>query len=112
METAAKSEAPHESVAQTFRRLADEWQRAVAHHSSSTIRINHPAYKAVIALGPEVVPMLLRDMKDHHSHWFFALGEITGAHPAPPSAAGNVPLLIDYWLRWAKENGYQWAISP
>jgi hypothetical protein len=103
---------PQETVAQSFRRLADEWDQAVAHYSSTTKRNSHSAHKAIIALGPEVVPLLLRDMKDNYTHWFFALHEITGAHPIPASAAGNVPLMVDYWMRWAKENGYQWAISP
>src|SRR5580704_16108720 len=83
---------PQETVAQTFRRLADERDGAVAYHSSSTIRNNHPAYRAIIALGPEVVPLLLRDMEQQHTHWFCALREITGVNPIPPTAAGNVPL--------------------
>jgi hypothetical protein len=99
---------PQESVAQRFRRLADEWHRAVAHHSSSTIRNNHPAYRAIIALGPEVVPLLLRDMENNLTHWFVALREITGAQPIPASSAGNIPLMVDHWLCWAKENGYRW----
>jgi hypothetical protein len=108
MASVTDQKVPQESIAQSFRRLAQEWDRAVAHHSSSTIRNNHPAYRAIIALGPEVVPLLLRDMQDNHTHWFVALREITGANPIPASAAGNVPLMVDYWLRWAEENGHRW----
>ena len=97
-----------ETVEQRFRFLADTWHKAVAHLSSTTKRNSHPAYQEIIKLGPEVVPFLLRDMQDHLTHWFFALSEITGANPIPAAAAGNVPLMVDYWLRWAKENGYQW----
>jgi hypothetical protein len=108
MASVTNKHVPAETVAQSFRRLAGEWHRAVAHHSSSTIRNSHPAYRAIIALGPEVVPLLLRDMEDNHTHWFVALRDITGAHPIPSSAAGNIPLTVEHWLRWAKENGYQW----
>jgi hypothetical protein len=100
--------ASKETVEQRFRFLAEVWHKAVAHLSSTTTRNNHPAYQEIISLGPEVIPFLLKDMQDHLTHWFFALSKITGVNPIPASAAGNVPLMADYWLRWAEENGYRW----
>jgi hypothetical protein len=97
-----------ESVEERFRRLAAAWRRAVAHHSSSTVRNSHPAYQEIISLGTDVVPALLRDMEDNQTHWFFALRQITGADPIPNAAAGNIPAMVEAWLQWAKENGYQW----
>lgn len=99
---------PPETVEQRFHRLANEWQTAVAHHSSTSLRNNHPAYRDIIHLGPEVVPFLLRDLEVNNTHWFSALREITGANPLPESAAGNVPQMVEAWLRWAKDHGYQW----
>jgi hypothetical protein len=99
---------PNETLAEKFGRLAATWRQAVAHHSSTTVRNNHPAYREIIDLGPEVVPLLLRDMEDNHTHWFCALREITGTNPIPPSAAGNILQMIEAWLRWAKDKGYQW----
>ena len=99
---------PPESIAEKFQRLAAAWHKAVAYHSSTTVRNNHPAYREIIRLGPEVVPLLLRDLEDKHTHWFCALREITGADPVPESAAGNIPHMAEAWLRWAKEKGYQW----
>ncbi len=99
---------PKENLEPRFRRLASIWHEAVAHQSSSTLRNNHPAYREIIALGPDVVPLLLRDMQEHHTHWFAALREITGANPVPESVAGNVPQIVDAWLRWAKDQGYDW----
>ncbi|MBI1830418.1 MAG: hypothetical protein HYR84_03095 [Planctomycetes bacterium] len=99
---------PTESLPDRFRRLAAEWRDAVAHLSSTTARNNHPAYREIISLGPEVVPLLLRDLEDNQTHWFCALREITGANPIPESAAGNVPKMAEAWLRWAKDNNYQW----
>ena len=99
---------PTESLAQRFQRLAADWHKAVGYHSSTTVRNHHPAYREVISLGPEVIPLLLRDLEDNHTHWFSALREITGADPIPESAAGNVPKMVDAWLRWAKDNGYRW----
>jgi hypothetical protein len=99
---------PTESIEEKFRRLAAAWEKAIAYHSSTTVRNNHPAYLEIIGLGPAVVPLLLRDMEANHTHWFYALRQITGASPIPPSAAGNIPQMVQAWLCWAKDNGYRW----
>jgi hypothetical protein len=67
----------------------------------------HPAYQEIISLGPDVVPLLLRDMEEHGTHWFIALEKITGAKPYFPGTAGNAPKLVEAWLTWAKENSYR-----
>ena len=63
---------PGESLQQRFQRLADTWHKAVAHHSSSRVRNNHPAYQEIIGLGNSVVPLLLRDLEQTGRHWFWA----------------------------------------
>ena len=88
-----------------FERLAADWQRAVAHQSSSRIRYEHPAYQEIIALGRPVVPLLLRDLETNHRHWFAALQAITGANPVPPEDAGRIDRMTAAWLRWGEENG-------
>jgi hypothetical protein len=93
-----------ETLEQRFRRLAATWQEAVAYQSSTTVRNNHPAYREIIALGPPVVPLLLRDLEENQTHWFCALREITGANPIPESAASNVSAMVAAWLRWARDN--------
>lgn len=95
-----------ESVAARFHRLADAWERATGHLSSMSAASEHPAYQEIVSLGPDVVPFLLRDLGENERHWFIALRKLTGANPVPPSAAGNVPKMIDAWRQWAKENGF------
>lgn len=97
-----------ETLEEKFRRLADTWHQAVAHHSSSRIRNGHPAYLEIISLGEPVIPLLLRDMEANMTHWFCALRMITGAHPISPEHAGNIPKMVLDWLQWAKDHGYQW----
>lgn len=99
---------PAETLEERFRRLAAAWHDAVAYHSSTTVRNNHPAYREIISLGLPVVPLLLRDLEENQTHWFAALREITGADPIPESAAGNIPKMAEAWLRWGKDNGYRW----
>jgi hypothetical protein len=101
-------ETPTETVADRFRRLAAGWHRDTMYLSSMEDAECHPAYQEIIRMGPDVVPLLLRDLGENHTHWFGALEAITGARPVPAADAGKVPRMAEAWLRWAKENGYQW----
>jgi hypothetical protein len=93
-----------ETTAKRFKQLADKWEGDVAYLSS--MGYDHPAYGEIISMGPEIVPLLLRDMEQHHTHWFHALRQITGVNPVPNEASGNIPEMVDYWLKWGRENGY------
>jgi hypothetical protein len=99
---------PVESVEQKFQRLAAVWRAETGHLSSITKMVNHPAYQETIALGPDVVPSLLRDLAKEPEHWFAALRAITGAQPVPPEDRGRVDRMAEAWLRWANEHGYRW----
>ncbi len=97
-----------ETVEERFHRLAASWHEAVAHHSSSRVRYQHPDYLEIIRMGPVVVPLLLRDLPASGRHWFEALKSITGADPVPEADAGNVERMQEAWLRWGREHGYSW----
>ena len=97
-----------ETVEERFRRLAAVWHRETGYLSSMTEAANHPAYQEIIGLGPDVVPFLLRDLEQNHTHWFCALRKITGANPLTESTAGNIPKMAEAWVRWARDNGYRW----
>lgn len=97
-----------ETLEERFRRLAAEWEQATLYLSSMEQASKHPAYQEIISMGPDVVPLLLRDLERKHTHWFIALREITGAQPVPKDAAGNIPKMAQAWLTWAKDNGYSW----
>lgn len=101
----AKEEA---SLEERFRRLAAVWHRETAYLSSMSEASSHPAYQEIIRLGPDVIPLLLRDLEAHHNHWFAALHALTGAEPISTSIRGDVPKMVEAWLCWAKEHGYQW----
>ena len=83
-----------ESVEQKFQRLAAVWRAETGHLSSLTKMVSHPAYQEIIALGPEVVPSLLRDLEREPDHWFAALRAITGAQPVPPEDRGRIEALL------------------
>src|SRR5688572_30130297 len=91
-----------------FQRLASTWQKDIMFLSSSQAREDHPAYRQIIALGAPVLPCLLRDVEERQTHWFGALKAITGADPVPLSHAGNIGLMAEAWLNWARERGMRW----
>lgn len=97
-----------ETLQARFERLANEWHKAVAHLSSSSKRESHPAYQAIIAMGPAVVPSLLGDMEVNRRHWFTALTAITGVNPVAAADTGNILKMIDAWLQWGRTQGYRW----
>jgi len=66
----------------------------------------HPAYRKIIQLGAETIPLILRELKRQPDHWFPALSEITGFNPVSPYAEGKIGLMSDAWIRWGKGKGY------
>ncbi len=86
-----------------FRELVNEWQADVAPLSSTTARVQHPAYRRVIALGPAVVPLLLRELERRPNHWFAALRALTGADPIARADRGHLGPMAEAWIGWGKE---------
>jgi hypothetical protein len=84
------------------------WKRERGPYSSSARLAEHPAYQQIIALGPDVVPLLLRELEREPDHWFRALHALTGADPVPAESRGKVREMAAAWLGWAREQGYHW----
>jgi hypothetical protein len=90
-------------------RLLAKWREETAYLSSSTQITGHPAYQEFTTLGPGALPVLFRDLEQTgDGHLSKALTVLTGAHPVPAEDRGKIRKVADAWLRWAKENGYQW----
>jgi hypothetical protein len=95
-------------VAKKFIRLRDEWKSQRGHESSTTRQVMHPSYQKIIGLGPDAVPLLLRELETDLDAWFWALRAITEEDPVPEEARGNGQAMAQAWLRWAREQGIQW----
>jgi len=93
------------AIEQRFKKLEAEWHRRTALQSSTTRMVNDPSYQEVIAMGWEVVPVILRSLAEKPDHWFYALAKITGDNPIPPEDAGNVPKMTEAWLDWGRRKG-------
>lgn len=88
-----------------FRELAEEWWGAVRFSSSPTVVYEHPAYRAIIDLGPAVVPLLLSDLSEARRPWFVALEELTGEDPVPLDNHSRPGISATCWLDWGHERG-------
>jgi hypothetical protein len=89
-----------------FRRLAEWWNRETKYLSNLNKAYEHPAYRQIIALGPPVIPVLLRHLESDPDWWLGALRELTGADPVPPEHRGNLTKMAADWVAWGRQNGY------
>jgi hypothetical protein len=107
MATSIAQDAAHdEKLRERFNRLVAQWRDETQILSSTTSKAMHPAYQQIIGLGPEALPLILKELSERPSHWFWALKSITGEDPVPPADAGNIRQMAQAWLRWGREHGY------
>src|SRR5262245_52149789 len=99
---------PVESLEQKFQRLATVWRVETASTSSRGDLVAHPAFQEIVDMGPAVIPLLLRELENRGEHWHRALRRITKIDPVAPSDQGNIGKASEAWLRWGREQGYQW----
>lgn len=86
----------------TFKRLAAEWRDETGMFSSISKKTVHSAYRAIIDMGEQVVPLILRDLKERPDHWFMALKTITGADPVPRTANVTFEQAAEAWIAWGR----------
>jgi hypothetical protein len=91
-----------------FDALVEAWLKETRTVSSFRELAEHPAYRAIIGMGTDVVPLILRDLEREPKYWGPALRELTGAQPVPKEHAGKVRQIAADWIAWAKEHGYVW----
>lgn len=89
-----------------FARLAAEWKRDTAHLSSTDQIVEHPAYRAVIGMGTQAIPLILRDLGKSKAPWFWALRGIAGESPVRPEDRGDVDAMTAAWIEWGARRRY------
>lgn len=92
-------------VIEQFEKLAADWKAATSIVSSTGAMTSHPSYQAIIALGPPVLPLLLRDMAREGTHWFEALQAISGEDPVRREDWGKISTMKSSWLQWGHARG-------
>lgn len=100
----ATSEAPRRPPDELFKQLAREWKDGTAATSSLSKVYFHPSYQQIIGLGPDVLPLIFRELRREPDWWFWALSAITGEDPVPADAAGDLRRMTAAWLEWEKRH--------
>jgi hypothetical protein len=96
-----------EALEQQFAQLTAAWKRERGPYSPSARLAEHPAYQQIIALGPAVVPLLLRELEREPDHWFRALYALTGVNPVPEASQGRLLEMAQAWLDWGRTEGFR-----
>jgi hypothetical protein len=91
-----------------FNRLRDKWKSERGPESSTTRLVMHPTYQMIIGMGPQIIPLLLRELEQQVDAWFWALQAITEEDPVPQEHRGNWKEMAKAWLAWGKTHGYKW----
>ncbi len=92
------------NLEQHFMALAEQWRRETGPYSSMSRKINHPAYRKIIAMGEPAIPFILRELRERPAHWFTALRAIAKSPPA--NEGSDLGRATAAWLRWGEERGY------
>lgn len=88
-----------------FNKLAREWRHETELFSSTMEMAMHPAYQAIIGMGPAVLPEIVTELRERSGHWYWALKAISDEDPVPPKDRGNIKKMKKAWLQWALEKG-------
>ena len=77
------------------------------HHLYGLLTTGIPitAFKAIINLGWDAVPFLIRDLEQKKRFWFFALNAITGIRPFDPGDITSYRRMTEAWIHWGKMKG-------
>lgn len=88
-----------------FDRLKKEWIRGTEKSSILSQIVLHPAYQQIIAMGPEVIPLILHSLQRNLDHWFWAL-KILNERCDVAEGATTMQSAAEAWLAWGREKGY------
>ncbi len=89
-----------------FRNLAAKWREETKALSSITAKSIHPCYQAIIAMGPDVIPFIFKELKKDPDDWFWALRYLCNANPVAIEDHGDIEKMTEAWLSWARVHNY------
>ena len=96
---------PKEQVGQ-FNNLMREWKRETEIFSNLSKIVMHPSYQRIMAMGPDVIPLILEDLDKGPAHWFWALHNLVPQGEDPAEGITTISKARCAWLEWGKREGY------
>lgn len=95
-------------IEREFSRLSAEWKSTRRSTSFARDWVSLPAYLEIIGIGPDAMPLILKELETELDHWFVALKSISGEDPVPAASKGNMNEMRNAWLKWGHDKGYTW----
>ena len=92
---------------QHLTRLHSRWHTETRYSSSLEGKKAHSAYRAIVAMGDEAIPLILESLASRPDFLVMALHDITREDPVAPEHHGRVSDIVQDWLRWGTEHGYR-----
>jgi hypothetical protein len=87
------------TIKNAFQKYYHKWDEETEFMSSSDM-FENKNYKEIIALGWDVVPHIIDQLRKKPCHLFVALRCIVGNTPIKPENAGDVPKMAADWINW------------
>lgn len=88
-----------------FRELVTTWRNETMHLSSTTAIVSSFYYYQIIGLGVEVVPLILKELRENGGQWYLALRALTNENPVRAEDNGNIKKMKTAWLEWGGKKG-------
>jgi hypothetical protein len=99
-----KSQASEKAdLERTFNSFAQKWKRETEAYSLTYRRYAHPSYQAILALGMDVVPLILRELQQRPDRWFEALKAFNHNKDEAPNAK-TFDETVSCWIKWGIQN--------
>ena len=89
-----------------FYSLLTEWYNDIKFISSTTQILKHKAFREIVNMGSDVVPLIFDEIQNNPSFLFVALNEITGDNPIKKQNSGKIRRMIEDWIEWGKKKEY------
>jgi hypothetical protein len=94
------------TVGERFLEQAKKLQKETQHFSSPSQRMMHPSYQAILGMGnehpQEIIRLMIEDMQQNRTPWFWALSYLAQDNPVSQSDAGKTDKMIKAWVDWEK----------
>lgn len=100
-----KSSALTKQQVELFKKLTAEWKRETEIVGNLSKIVMHPSYQRILAMGPDVVPLILEDLAKAPAHWFWALHNLVPQGEDPAEGLTTISKARHAWLEWGKREG-------
>lgn len=87
-----------QALREKFNRLAAEWRADTDHHSAVPIVYLHDSYQDILGMGPQVLCLILEDLRATEARWLWALRHIAGRDVA--DGCESYADAVAAWIEW------------